>query len=106
MLLLHLSSDPIQTWHKHLALILFLTEKAGFELIDVSLVLMTLSTLCYLFLTNTLPFSTPCNIPIESIDFSGVILICCWGCCNVDGVGEILVGLDKFPVGLDIFPVG
>ena len=38
MLLLHLLSDhPIQTWQKHLTLILLLTEKVGFELIDVSL---------------------------------------------------------------------
>ena len=41
MLLLHLLSDPIQTWQKHLALILLLTEKVGFELIDVSLILIT-----------------------------------------------------------------
>ena len=41
MLLLHLLSDPIQTWYKHLSQILLLTEEVGFELIYGSLVLMT-----------------------------------------------------------------
>ena len=48
MLLLHLLSDPIKTWQKHLAQILLLTEEVRFELIYVSFVLMTSSTLCWL----------------------------------------------------------
>ena len=44
MLLLQLLSAPIQTWQKHLALALLSTERVGFELIDVSLVLVTSST--------------------------------------------------------------
>ena len=36
----HLLSNPTQTWHKHLAQILLLTEEVGFELVNVSLVLM------------------------------------------------------------------
>ena len=55
---------------------------------------------------SALTILPPVTSPLKALDFSGVILICFWGCCNVDGVGEILVGLDKFPVGLDIFPVG
>ena len=41
MLLLQLLSDLVQTWQEYLAQILFLTETVGFELIVVSLVLMT-----------------------------------------------------------------
>ena len=56
MLLLHLLSDPIQTWEKHLSLILLLTEKVGFELIDVSLVPDDVINIMRAFLTNTVPF--------------------------------------------------
>ena len=36
MLLLHLLSDPIQTWQKHLAQTLLLTKEDGFELVCFS----------------------------------------------------------------------
>ena len=55
MLLLHLLSNPIQTWQKHLTQILLWTKTIGLKIIDESLVLMT-SQHNTSFLTNTVPF--------------------------------------------------
>ena len=48
--------NHIQTWPKYLAQILLLTEKVGFELIDVSLVEDGVISIMLAFLTNTVPF--------------------------------------------------
>ena len=58
---------------------------------------------------NRLLHATPCNIPTESIRFQwGFVRICMWSVkcgwvwSDVDGVGQMWMGLDIFLVGLII----
>ena len=57
MLLLHLLSNPIQTWQKHITVVLFWTKKVGFKIIDVCFPCSDdVINLMIDFLTNVVPF--------------------------------------------------
>ena len=57
MLPLHLLSNPIQTWQKHITVVLLWTNKIGFKIIDVCFPCSDdVINLMIDFLTNMVPF--------------------------------------------------